>query len=136
MIISYGLIIVFSYCNCSSSSPMVLIPKTSRLKHLVVNDAVKHGGKFTSWKCTIISHHFIVSHLSSSLSFPQLIALTISNPMVDVSGQGTVARMQNRMTAGCLVKAVLVGSGVQMIFNLDQVIVNGAGTIVMEVAVL
>ena len=92
---------------------MVLTPKNSKLKNLVVAEAVKDGGKFTSWKCTIISHHFIVSHLSSSLSFPQLIALTISNPMVDVSGQGDVVKINNVrvVVIGCLVKVVLAGRG-------------------------
>jgi len=85
---------------------MVLTPKNSKLKNLVVAEAVKHG------------------------------ALTISNPMVDVSGQGTVARMQNRMTTGCLVTVVLVGSGVQMIFNLDQVIVNGVVVGIMAAVAL
>ena len=58
--------------------------------------------------------------------------------MVDVSGTVgmDVARINNQMMIGCLVKVVLVESGVQMIFNLDQVNVNGAEALVVEVAKL
>lgn len=87
---------------------MVLSPKNSKLRPLVVNEVVEHG------------------------------ALTTSNPMVDVSGTVgmDVARINNQMMTGCLVKVVLAGSGAQMIFNLDQVIVNGVAVEIVEVAVL
>ena len=54
---------------------------------------------------------FIVSPIVISSS--QLTALTTSNPMVDVSGQGDVVKINNVrvVVTGCLVMVVLVGSG-------------------------
>lgn len=48
---------------------MVLTPKNSKLKNLVVAEAVKHGGEFTFWKCTIYDmslHRLTHHHLSLS----------------------------------------------------------------------
>jgi len=51
---------------------MVLTPMNSKLKNLVVAEAVKHGGEF------IGSTYIISSHISSSLSYHFIVSHLIS----------------------------------------------------------